>query len=74
MGRLKSKDKKAILYPAKLDHPKILIQLFSKNLFRKVAAYAQIGSKLSKQKVQSIRPLIFKMQRKLHWMHVKMNT
>ena len=61
MWRLKSKGNKAILYPTKLEHPEILIQLFSKNLFGEVEDHALIRSKLSKQEVQSIRTLIFKM-------------
>ena len=58
MGTLKSKGKKAILYPTKLE---ILIELFSKNLFGEVKDHSLIGSKLSKLEVQSIRTLIFKM-------------
>ena len=36
MRKLKSKGNKAILYPTKLDHPLILMQLFAKNLFGEV--------------------------------------
>ena len=36
MRKLKSKDNKAILYPNKLNHPLILIQLFAKNHFGEV--------------------------------------
>ena len=53
--RLKSKDK-VILYTTKLDHPQILIQLFSKNLFEDV--HALMGSKLSKQGVQLTSKII----------------
>ena len=55
MGRLKSKGNKGILFPTKLDHPYILIELFSKNFFGEVEDPALIGLKLSKQEVQSIR-------------------
>ena len=61
MGRLKSKGNKAIFYPPRLDHPQFLISLFAKNLFEEVEDYALIGSKLSKQKVQLVRTLMFKM-------------
>ena len=44
-----------------MGHPQILIQLFAKKLFRKVKDHALIGSKLSKQEVQSTRTLILKM-------------
>ena len=40
---------------------RILIQLFAKNFFEEVQDHALIGSKLSKQEVQSKRTLIFKM-------------
>ena len=71
MVRLKSKDNKAILYPTKLDHPSILIQLFAKNVCGELEDHVLIGSNLSEQEVQSTRTLLFKMYIKLHWMHVK---
>ena len=43
-------------------------------IFWKVEDHALIGSKLSKQEVQSIKTPIFKMYIKLHWMHVKIKT
>ena len=47
--------------PTKLHHPKILIQLFAKNVFEKVEDHALIESKLSTQEVQLTRTIIFKM-------------
>ena len=61
MGRFKSKGNKTILYPTKLYHPGILIQLFTKNLFGEADDHTLVGSKLSKQEVISTRTLIFKM-------------
>ena len=42
MRKLKSKGNKAILYPTKLDHSLILIQLFAKNLFVEVEGHTYI--------------------------------
>ena len=66
MGRLKCKGNKAILYPIKLEHSYILIQLFAKNHLEEVEDHALIGSKLSKHEVQLTRTLVPKMQLKLH--------
>ena len=60
-GGLKSKGNNAILYPHKLDHLYILIQLFTKKLSGEVEDHALIGSKWYKQEIQSITTLIFKM-------------
>ena len=50
-----------------------MVQIFVKNLFVEVEDHALIGSKWSKQEVQSTRTLTFEMKIKLHWMQVNKN-
>ena len=71
MGILKSKGNKQQGHTLSSQTGLSLNFLLTKNLFEELEDHTLIGSKIPKQEVQLTVTLIFKMQIKLHWMHVK---